>query len=579
MNAEILHQDIQTLLEFFAKNCYRASDSNSESSFGNDVMQKCSVLMKLDYSVVEISNATGELSTHYPSTVLIPEYENHSFTQQQPNSVYNGLTSQQQPTNRQQTIYESTYEAGKLRDLINKARFARCRARFPLPVILYRGKYICRSATLSGGPEIYTRSGFDYLFAGVDNTTSVKSSPLDEEAYEAQETSLNEEACTEEKAEKGSSEWQLFDRVRNQDIKLLRTLNVGSIIDLMVEKKKVKFMMNVTSSEKVDKEKRYQDFKLISLPYPGCEFFRLFRDNNYSGEGLLFDWSQKNVDAEICVPEDPMSAQLNINWDSYKGWDLVQITQNYIKLLLKYLQDSSSGLLIHCISGWDRTPLFISLLRLSLWADGAIHQSLSAIQILYFTIAYDWLLCGHRLVDRLEKGEEIFFFCFYALKYLMDDEFSVVGQRFRSKQSSSGSSSIGVIRTDSDVFEGILFDGDSRGSSVSLNSTCSARSHQDSHSNIISSNGLIDDTNVNLNGTSPMLVPQSEANSSIGGHHRQRQESSSSISRLNAVRTLFYNCYSSTIGYKFKNGTDSATLGSLLGNFAERVGLTQRTTV
>lgn len=27
-----------------------------------------------------------------------------------------------------------------------------------------------------------------------------------------------------------------------------------------------------------------------------------------------------------------------------------------------------SGLLVHCISGWDRTPLFISLLRLSLWA-------------------------------------------------------------------------------------------------------------------------------------------------------------------------------------------------------------------
>lgn len=45
--------------------------------------------------------------------------------------------------------------------------------------------------------------------------------------------------------------------------------------------------------------------------------------------------------------------------------------------------------------------------------------------------------------------------------------------------------------------------------------------------------------------------------------------------RLNAVRTLFYNCYSSTIGYKFKNGPDSATLGSLLGNFAEKVGLTR----
>lgn len=292
-----------------------------------------------------------------------------------------------------------------------------------MPIILYRGKYICRSATLSGGPEIYTRSGFDYLFCGVDNTATKP--PLDEDAYEAQETSISDEPLVEEKG----SEWQLFDRVRNQDIKLLKTLNVGTIIDFMVEKKKVKFMMNVTSSEKVDKEKRYQDFKIISLPYPGCEFFREFRDNNYSGEGLIFDWSQKNVDAEIGVPDDPISQPLNINWDTYKGWDLVQITQNYMKLLLKYLQDSSSGLLIHCISGWDRTPLFVSLLRLSLWADGTIHQSLSAIQILYFTIAYDWLLFGHNLPDRLGKGEEIFFFCFYVLKYLMDDEFSVVGQR------------------------------------------------------------------------------------------------------------------------------------------------------
>jgi myotubularin-related protein 14 len=51
--------------------------------------------------------------------------------------------------------------------------------------------------------------------------------------------------------------------------------------------------------------------------------------------------------------------------------------------------------------------------------------------------------------------------------------------------------------------------------------------------------------------------------------------------RLNSVRTLFYNCYSSTIGYKFnKNGMNELGLGSLLGNFAEKVGLTtQRTSV
>lgn len=78
-------------------------------------MQKCLVLMKIDYSVIEISNSMGELSSHYPSTILIPEYELHS-----------GVSSNQNnPLNRQQTIYESTYDANKLRDLISKARFAR----------------------------------------------------------------------------------------------------------------------------------------------------------------------------------------------------------------------------------------------------------------------------------------------------------------------------------------------------------------------------------------------------------------------------------------------------------------------
>lgn len=48
--------------------------------------------------------------------------------------------------------------------------------------------------------------------------------------------------------------------------------------------------------------------------------------------------------------------------------------------------------------------------------------------------------------------------------------------------------------------------------------------------------------------------------------------------RLTQLRTLFYNCYFSTIAFKFNSGPDSA-LGSLLGNFAEKVGLASRTSV
>lgn len=78
------------------------------------------------------------------------------------------------------------------------------------------------------------------------------------------------------------------------------------------------FVFSVTSSEKVDKENRYVDFTIISLPYPGCEFFREFRENDYTAQGLIFDWSQGHVDANIGVPEDPITAQLKIEWDNYK---------------------------------------------------------------------------------------------------------------------------------------------------------------------------------------------------------------------------------------------------------------------
>lgn len=140
---------------------------------------------------------------------------------------------------------------------------------------MYKGKYISRSATLSGGPEIYGRSGLDYFFYGLDAT---KATQLDEAVeFESQDSASVEENSQQvltspTDRDRTNGDWQLFDRVRSQDIKLLKALNVGIIVDFMVEKKKVKFGMNVTSSEKVDKEKRYADFTLISLPYPGKTF-------------------------------------------------------------------------------------------------------------------------------------------------------------------------------------------------------------------------------------------------------------------------------------------------------------------
>jgi len=80
---------------------------------------------------------------------------------------------------------------------------------------------------LSGGPEIYGRSSLDYFFpsGGIDPELGGE----------------EEEILSEVQSGQSQSDWQLFDRVRSQDIRLLKTFQVETIVDLMVEKKKVKF--------------------------------------------------------------------------------------------------------------------------------------------------------------------------------------------------------------------------------------------------------------------------------------------------------------------------------------------------
>lgn len=90
---------------------------------------KCSVLLKLDYNVIEIPNDMGDLSTHYPSVLLVPEHElktaqNNFFLSS--SSGPGTISSTNQGTQQQQqTIYESNLDSTKLRDMFNKARFAR----------------------------------------------------------------------------------------------------------------------------------------------------------------------------------------------------------------------------------------------------------------------------------------------------------------------------------------------------------------------------------------------------------------------------------------------------------------------
>ncbi len=116
----------------------------------------------------------------------------------------------------------------------------------------------------------------------------------------------------------------------------------------------------------------------------------------------------------------------------------METLQNYLIYtfgLLRREPDQEAGVLIHCISGWDRTPLFIGLLRILLWAEGCVHQSLNHEQILYLVVAYDWMLFGygavsysdffrHQFVSRRAEGCDIFYFAFWAISHLLGSDYS-----------------------------------------------------------------------------------------------------------------------------------------------------------
>lgn len=391
------------------------SSSGGESSKISDT---CLALFRKDYECEILENVNGTLCGTYPSKMFIPL-----------------------PTKGGCTIR-------KLEDHVTKARFARTRGRFVAPVLIVNDKYICRSATLARSPEIYCRQSYGYWVQGeVAKPVNVTSDSGEKEssyydAHEPKPASSDDEG----------NEW-MVDKMRNADVSLLRYLKVDVIFDFMVEKKKVKYGMNVTSSEKVDKSQRYAPFNLLSVPYPGCEFFAEYRNCDYKAEELKYDWKQTFVDATLQVP-DTVYEVCNVDWDDYVNWDLVTLTQNYLLLHLRlFMHKDSNGILLHCISGWDRTPLFVSLMRLSLWADGLAHESLDAREMAYFTIAYDWLLFQHQFEERIANGEEIFFFCFDFLKCICGDEFSL-SQNQLNEESSFTNGSVRHINNESALSDG-----------------------------------------------------------------------------------------------------------------------------
>lgn len=363
-----------------------------------------------------LDNSNGDLCTSYPSKIIIPselvenKEEEKTITVKFYYDPFRVEIKEKVKEKRQSLnidpnidlIDEKTLRSVSFVQLVNECKFCRVHGRFPVPVIFYGNKYVARSGTISRGAESVLRN----------IGTSVKNFLFSESKQQNPSIGTN----------------MLHQRyIRQWDAELLRRLKCKHIIDLMVENKKVKYGVTVCTSEKAEKVGIYNNMDIQIFPYPGRESF-VFKGKSEKKQ-YQFRWSDSGTcDSEFNSTLDLGKIFPDMDVKNYRDWDLVQITQNYLLMILHILGQGKDdeGLLIHCVSGWDRTPLFISLLRISLWADGEIHQSLDIDQMLYLTIAYDWMLFNHDLQERLKQYEEVLRFCFDFLQFITSRDFSIL---------------------------------------------------------------------------------------------------------------------------------------------------------
>lgn len=215
---EIGIDSLRNLITHFVKNTYRTKDADVTNQ---EIMQRCMLLAAFDYDYSTIDNSRGALCPHYPSYLIILEHDKFRNSKSCDTPVASSCIME--------NTYESIHFRNKLIKLMKHSKFARCHLRFPVPVILYKDRHVCRSSTLASGAEMFGRAGLEYLLSSVASGS----------ASAVQTVTQVEESLPEEEAKLTDFK----NKVRYYDIELLKTLNVGTIVDFMVEKKKVKYGM------------------------------------------------------------------------------------------------------------------------------------------------------------------------------------------------------------------------------------------------------------------------------------------------------------------------------------------------
>lgn len=179
--------------------------------------------MERDYIISKVDNLRGELCPQYPAIIPIPESPRSVTT------IYE---------NEDETL-EKWVDISDLTPLYMRGNIARCRQRFPVPVIQVNGKYICRSSTLASEPELCYRTGLISSLTSLNIFRGVKElwwpvEGLVPETYDEEEPQDVGIFHIDQRAR------SVCDKVRTIDIKILNKFKVNAIVDIMVEKRKVK---------------------------------------------------------------------------------------------------------------------------------------------------------------------------------------------------------------------------------------------------------------------------------------------------------------------------------------------------
>jgi len=143
MEEQKLRDRIVNLLENFVKLPSVYPEDERQKAQVEEALKEVETYLERDYEYhTFLDNSEGQLCNSYPPKIFLFDAEKRNV----------GTDTKPQP------MYLK-----ELKQLVKESRYARCWHRFPVPVILCNGKYICRSGSISVFGEAIARKIKDLM--------------------------------------------------------------------------------------------------------------------------------------------------------------------------------------------------------------------------------------------------------------------------------------------------------------------------------------------------------------------------------------------------------------------------------